>query len=58
MDSIHSQIMENYQAYVCDNSKFALKGNKAAATRARKALANIMKLAKARRKEIQDAKNL
>ena len=50
--------MENYQAYVCDNSKFTLKGNKAAATRARKALANIMKLAKARRKEIQDAKNL
>ena len=56
MNSIHEQILENYQAYVCDNIKFTQKGNKAAATRARKALAQIMKLAKERRKEIQEAK--
>ena len=34
-----------------------MKGNKLAGTRARKALAEIGKLVKVRRKEIQDAKN-
>jgi hypothetical protein len=33
------------------------KGVKASATRARKALANLAKLIKARRKEIQEIKN-
>ena len=57
MESIHSQIIENYQTYICDDAKFAEKGNKAAGTRARKALAALMKLAKERRKEIQAVKN-
>jgi hypothetical protein len=57
METIHSQIVENYQAYVCEVAKFEEKGNKAAATRARKALANLMKLAKEKRREIQETKN-
>ena len=56
-ESTHKQIIENYQSYICDDAKFTEKGNKAAGTRARKALATIMKLAKIRRKEIQDSKN-
>ena len=57
MEDIHSQIIENYQAYIDNNEKFTGAGNKAAGTRARKALAALMKLGKARRKEIQDSKN-
>jgi hypothetical protein len=57
MESTHTQIIENYQAYICDDAKFTEKGNKAAGTRARKALAALMKLAKERRKEIQAEKN-
>jgi hypothetical protein len=57
MEDIHSQIIENYQAYIDNNEKFTGSGNKAAGTRARKALAALMKLGKARRKEIQDSKN-
>ena len=37
--------------------KFVEKGVKASATRARKALAELSKLIKARRKEIQEVKN-
>jgi hypothetical protein len=57
MSDIHSQIIEQHQIYIDDNAKFTESGNKAAGTRARKALATLMKLAKDRRKEIQDAKN-
>ena len=39
------------------NTMTIAKGVKASATRARKALANLSKLIKARRKEIQEAKN-
>ncbi len=45
-----------FSAYETENEKF-MKGNKLAGTRARKALAEIGKLVKVRRKEIQDAKN-
>ena len=38
-------------------AKFVDKGVKASATRARKALAELSKLIKARRKEIQEVKN-
>ena len=41
------------EEYKENSDKFAEKGNKAAGTRARKALSEITKLAKARRKEIQ-----
>ena len=53
----HEQIMTEIQTYSEENSKFTDKGIKASATRARKALANLAKLIKARRKEIQEVKN-
>ena len=53
----HESIMTEIQTYSEENSKFTEKGVKASATRARKALANLSKLIKARRKEIQEVKN-
>jgi hypothetical protein len=49
--------MSTIQTYSEENSKFTEKGVKASATRARKALAELGKLIKARRKEIQETKN-
>ena len=46
-----------YQNFSENVSKFSEAGNKAAGTRARKALSEITKLAKVRRKEIQEAKS-
>jgi len=57
MSQTHEQIMTEIQTYSEENGKFTDKGVKASATRARKALANLSKLIKARRKEIQEAKN-
>jgi len=53
----HEQIVAQYEAYLEENRKFTEKGVKAAAARARKALAELGKLAKDRRKEIQEEKN-
>lgn len=53
----HEQIVAAYESYIAENEKFSVKGVKAAAARARKALGEIGKLAKARRAEIQAAKN-
>ena len=53
----HEQIMTEIQTYSEENQKFTEKGVKASATRARKALASLSKLIKARRKEIQEVKN-
>lgn len=53
----HEQIMAHYETYLSESESFETKGVKAAASRARKALGEIAKLAKARRKEIQDKKN-
>ena len=53
----HEQILTEIQTYSEENGKFVDKGVKASATRARKALANLAKLIKARRKEIQEVKN-
>ena len=53
----HEQIMTEIQTYSEENGKFVDKRVKASATRARKALANLAKLIKARRKEIQEVKN-
>ncbi|MCF7942874.1 MAG: hypothetical protein K9L21_00390 [Spirochaetia bacterium] len=55
--SLHDQIVEQFEAYVAENQKFEDKGVKAAAARARKALGELGKLSKERRKEIQDKKN-
>lgn len=55
--TVHEQIVASFNAYVAENSKFEDKGVKASAARARKALGEIGKLAKARRAEIQESKN-
>jgi hypothetical protein len=57
MSDTHDNIVEAIDAYLEENAKFEEKGNKAAGTRARKALMDLKKLATERRKEIQDKKN-
>ena len=52
----HDMIVSLFEIYVTENEKFEI-GNKAAGTRARKALSEITKLAKIRRQEIQEVKN-
>lgn len=54
---LHEQIIEQYEIYIAESQKFEEKGVKASATRARKALGELGKLAKERRKEIQEKKN-
>lgn len=53
----HEQLVGLFENYVMENQKFTEKGVKVAASRARKALAEISKLTKVRRAEIQDSKN-
>ncbi|MBP5161578.1 MAG: hypothetical protein ILP16_01180 [Spirochaetales bacterium] len=55
--SNHDQLIALFKTYEQENMKFEEKGVKASAARARKALADIAKLCKARRGEIQDKKN-
>lgn len=57
MSDTHNQLLVLIEEYINENEKFAEKGNKAAGTRARKALMEVTKLCKDRRKEIQEAKN-
>lgn len=52
----HETLVSLFETYVKENEKFAEKGVKAAGTRARKALAEFTKIAKERRKEIQELK--
>ncbi|NDF12945.1 MAG: histone H1 [Proteobacteria bacterium] len=56
MSKTSAQIIEAIETFKAEDEKFA-NGNKAAGTRARKALMEIKKLADARRKEIQAEKN-
>jgi len=55
--SSHNDIVAQFEAYLKESEAFEEKGVKAAATRARKALGELGKLAKARRAEIQEKKN-
>lgn len=57
MTETHLQIKAKFEEYLAENEKFEVKGVKAAASRARKALGELGKLCKARRGEIQDKKN-
>jgi hypothetical protein len=57
MSTLHDQIKQAMEDYLAEAEKFDDKGNKAAATRARKALGDMGKLAKSRRAEIQEKKN-
>lgn len=52
----HDALVGLYEVYLTENEKFE-NGNKSAGTRARKALAEISKICKERRAEIQAVKN-
>ena len=52
----HQHTVEQFEIYLAENAKFSEKGVKAAAGRARKALQEIGKGLKQRRKEITDEK--
>jgi hypothetical protein len=56
MTTTPSKITDAYLTWMTEDEKFR-DGNKAAGTRARKALMEIIKLAKLRRKEVTDIKN-
>jgi ElaB/YqjD/DUF883 family membrane-anchored ribosome-binding protein len=51
------KLAENYKHFSTDVESFLEKGNKSAATRARKALMEISKLCKDVRRQIQEIKN-
>ena len=55
--AIHDDILAAVELYVAESAKFEVKGVKAAASRARGALGDLAKPAKARRAEIQTKKN-
>jgi hypothetical protein len=50
------ELVKQFELYIAENEKFTTKGVKAAAARARKALQEVAKLVKLRRKEITEAK--
>jgi N-glycosylase/DNA lyase len=54
--STTDEIKSKFETYLQENEKFAEKGVKASATRARKALQELGKLIKSRRKEILEEK--
>jgi len=56
MSNTTDQMKEHFETFLAENEKFD-GGNGAAGTRARKALQEVAKLVKARRKEITDEKN-
>lgn len=56
MSKTSAKIIEAIEAFKIEDEKFS-SGNKAAGTRARKALMEVKKLSDARRKEIQSEKN-
>ena len=55
--TLHEQILASFNSYIAASESFEDKRVKVAGTRARKALGELTKLAKARRAEIQDKKN-
>jgi N-glycosylase/DNA lyase len=57
MTTNHDEIVQAFNNYLSESAAFEEKGVKAAAARARKALGDLGKLTKERRKEIQDKKN-
>ena len=52
MSTNHDAIKQAYETYLTENEKFSQKGVKASAARARKALQELGKALKERRKEI------
>jgi|TARA_B100002003_G_scaffold139146_1_gene128769 N-glycosylase/DNA lyase len=55
--SLHDEIISQFDSYINESAKFEEKGVKASAARARKALGELGKLTKSRRKEIQEKKS-
>ena len=55
--SNHETIIAEMETYIAENAKLTDKGVKASAARARKALGNITKAIKERRKEIMVEKD-
>jgi N-glycosylase/DNA lyase len=53
----HEEIVQAFNNYLTEHDTFEGKGIKASAARARKALGDLGKLSKERRKEIQEKKN-
>jgi hypothetical protein len=56
MSTTTNQIAEAFTTFIEEDTKFTEKGNKAAGTRARKALLELGKLTKVRRGEISAEK--
>ena len=56
-NTLHEQIVAQYEAYLTEHARFEEKGIKGASSTARKALGEISKLAKSRRAEIQEKRN-
>lgn len=57
MTNLHDEIVLAFNNYLKETQTFEEKGVKAAAARARKALGELHKLSKERRKEIQERKS-
>lgn len=57
MSKTTEKLQQAFSEFLSENEKFEIKGNKAAGTRARKALQDLKNLAQTRRIEIQDSKN-
>ena len=55
--STHEEIVQAFNNYIAESQTYDEKNVKAAAARARKALGDLGKLTKDRRKEIQERKN-
>mgnify|MGYP001158622987 FL=1 len=55
--STHENIVQAFNNYIAESQTFEDNSVKAAAARARKALGDLGKLTKERRKEIQEKKN-
>lgn len=55
--STTEKLQEAFNEFLSENDKFEIKKNKAAGTRARKALQDLKNLSQERRIEIQDSKN-
>lgn len=56
MSQNHDVITQQFEIYIAENTKFKEKGVKASAARARKALQEISKAIRERRKEIMAEK--
>ena len=56
-NTLHDEIVLAFNNYIAEAETFETKNVKAAAARARKALGDLGKLTKDRRKEIQEKKN-